>query len=270
MSKRRQPAQGGFTLIEAIIAMVITGIVAGIVSVYMTIPINNYLDSRRRAELTDVADNVLRRMAFELRRALPNSVAVNGAGTTLSFIPAKDGGRYRSYTSGDPLAPGDTLDGTIVDTLFDVLGPSVNRESGDFLVIFNTGQTGLDAYVGDNRRTISGVAGISGNTIGFTNAAAFPAYESPGQRFQIVPKEGPVEYVCNTTNKTLTRRTNFLSGFSSAGVEQSALLASNVSSCVFDYEALNAVNGLVTLRLGIKPTDEEIMLLHQIHVDNTP
>lgn len=244
--------------------MVITGIVAGIVSVFMTIPINSYLDSRRRAEMTDVADNVLRRMAFELRRALPNSVTVNGAGTTLSFIPAKDGGRYRSY------GPGDTLDGTAVDTSFDVLGPAVNRENGDFLVIFNTGQTGLDAYVGDNRRTISGVAGSSGNNIGFTNAAAFPAFESPGQRFQIVPKEGPVEYVCNTTNRTLTRRTNFLSGFSSPGGEQSALLASNVSTCVFDYEALNAANGLVTLRLGINPTDEEIMLLHQIHVDNTP
>ena len=55
--------QCGFTLIEAIMVIVITGILAGMVAVFIRAPIDAYVDSARRADLTDVADTAVRRVA---------------------------------------------------------------------------------------------------------------------------------------------------------------------------------------------------------------
>jgi len=48
--KRVQGIQG-FTLIEMIVAMVITGIIAAMISVFMVAPIKGYQDTVRRAGL---------------------------------------------------------------------------------------------------------------------------------------------------------------------------------------------------------------------------
>ena len=64
----------GFTLIEAIVVIVITGIIASMVAVFIRTPVDGYLDAERRAGLTDIADTAVRRMARDIRLALPNSV----------------------------------------------------------------------------------------------------------------------------------------------------------------------------------------------------
>ena len=245
--------------------MVITGIVAGIVAVFMTLPITGYIDSVRRAGMTDIADLALRRMGYELRRAVPNSVRVPGESSTdeIEFVPAKDGGRYRL------LGPGRVLDGTETGSFeFDVLGREVEGDEDDFVVIFNTGQDGLDLYLPglDNRRRLSAAAG---STVSYTgNGAAFPTYHSPTQRFQIVPKEGPVRYRCSGGN--LVRETRYDASFvAGAPPIQTATLASGVS-CLFEYKPVNATNGLVTIRLTVTREGESVTLVHQIHVDNTP
>ncbi len=68
--------QYGFTLIEMIVVIVITGIIAGVVAVFLKAPVQGYIDSARRAELTDIADTAIRRMARDVRTAVPNSVRV--------------------------------------------------------------------------------------------------------------------------------------------------------------------------------------------------
>ncbi|MEX1993814.1 MAG: prepilin-type N-terminal cleavage/methylation domain-containing protein, partial [Steroidobacteraceae bacterium] len=59
--------QCGVTLIELIIVITITAIVAVGVSVFISRPIEGYVDAARRAELTDIADTALRRMTRDLR-----------------------------------------------------------------------------------------------------------------------------------------------------------------------------------------------------------
>ena len=77
----------GFTLVEAIIVIVLTGILAGVVAVFLVIPVTGYFDVARRAELTDTADTALRRISRDLRLALPNSIRVTSCNTAIEFIP---------------------------------------------------------------------------------------------------------------------------------------------------------------------------------------
>lgn len=85
------------SLVEAIVVIVITGIIAGMVAVFIRTPVEGYMDAERRAGLTDIADTAVRRMAREIRLALPNSVrtAADGSGRCIEFIPTKIGARYR-------------------------------------------------------------------------------------------------------------------------------------------------------------------------------
>src|SRR5476651_2446945 len=77
----------GFTLLEMIVVMVIMGIIGAMVAVFMAKPVASYVDSARRAELSDIADTALRRIVRDLRLALPNSVRVITVGgvTYLEF-----------------------------------------------------------------------------------------------------------------------------------------------------------------------------------------
>jgi len=92
--------QSGFTLVEMIMVIVITGIIGGMVAVFLKAPIQQYMDVSRRAELTDIADTAVRRMARDVRIAVPNSVRfTNCTAPCVEFIPTKDGGRLMRYSN---------------------------------------------------------------------------------------------------------------------------------------------------------------------------
>lgn len=275
----------GFSLVELIMVMVIIGILAAVVSVFIAGPVSGYVDANRRAQLSDAADTALRRIARDLRLALPNSVRVGGSNQFLEFIPTTAGNRYRTQGS-------DRLDFTTTDSSFDYLGTSIAGATG-FVVIFNTGQRstsgcatapgGADAYEGCNRTAISSVS-ASAVTLG--TAFRFP-FESPGNRFHVVPASGPVTYACESTGTnangdgtgTLRIYTSYDTGAgdwgstapSSAPGASSSLLVQYVSSCSFVYTSgVTATNGLVTLRLTLTRKNETVTLHHQVHVDNVP
>src|SRR5438874_368532 len=66
----------GVTLIEMVIVIAITAIIAGAVSVFISRPVEGYADAARRAEMSDIADTALRRMTRDLRTALANSIRI--------------------------------------------------------------------------------------------------------------------------------------------------------------------------------------------------
>jgi MSHA biogenesis protein MshO len=88
-----------------ILVIVITGIIGGIVAVFLRLPVQGYVDSARRAEMTDIADTALRRISRDLRIALPNSVRVAGPATAQPplYRVSADQGRYRAGMGGDEL-----------------------------------------------------------------------------------------------------------------------------------------------------------------------
>lgn len=262
----------GFTLVELIVVIAITAIIAAIVAVFIRAPVEGYFDAARRAELTDTADSALRRMARDLRLALPNSVRVSGS--AVEFLQTRTGGRYRAEGDGGA-TPADELDFTAADSSFDVLGAlSSTPVAGDLVVVYNLGISGADAYVDDNTAQVTGFAG---NTVS-TAAKQFP-FESPANRFQVV--SGPVSHVCagaGIANGAGTGTLRRYWGYNKTAAQNvppaggnNALLMDHVSACSFVYtQGATARSGLVTMQLQITEGNESVSLYHEVHVPNVP
>ena len=257
--------QRGFTLVEAVMVIVITGIVAGMVAVFIKAPVDAYFDTQRRAELTDIADTTLRRMARDIHRALPNSVRISG--NYLEFIPIKGAGRYRAEAG--TAAGDDPLDFGLAADAFDVLGPAVLVTTGDSVVIYNLGIPGSDAYAGTSRR----VAAPSGAKISFSGGP-FP-FSSPGNRFQVVGTAATYECAPDAA----TPANGFLRRYSGYAIQATqpapttggSVLVSNVAACSMNYTSgVLQRQGLVSIRLTISRDGEAVTLQHQVNVDNTP
>lgn len=264
--KHSRKRSAGFTLVEAVITIIITGILAAIAAVFIRAPITAYQDVTRRAELTDVADTALRRIAREVHAALPNSTRVAGACTGastcyLEFVPIKSAGRYRENGPGNP------LDFTAAADTFDVIGPGVDIAAGDAVVIYNLGVSGSDVYEGSDRRAAT-TTGTALATAGFSGGV-FP-FSSPARRFHVVGT--PVTFACNAAIGQLQKYSGYAYNTSQpqppAGTP--ALLATNVSTCRFYYQPLNQLNALATLELGLTKGGETVSLVHQVHVNNAP
>ncbi len=262
----------GFTLVEMIVSIVITGIIVAIVAMFGRQQVDAYLDVGNRAELSDAADTALRRIARDLQSALPNSVRVDATGRYLEFVPISDAGRYQADFGGD--ASDNPLDfGSSTDNSFRVFGPPVTINNGEQLVIFNLGLPGSDVYVGNNRKAAD--AGVNLQTVTYTVGAAQFPFPSPQSRFQIVAQ--PVSYVCDPAAGTIVRRSGYnfrdpqpTNNLDALGAT-SAVLVDNVAACNFSYAAaVLQRNGLAVLRLTLTRNGESVELLHQVEVLNTP
>jgi MSHA biogenesis protein MshO len=263
---RRTFDHAGFTLIEMIIVIAITAIVGSMVAVFLRAPLESYVAQDRRARLADTADTALRRMGRDIRLALPNSVRVTSTVGVfyLEFLGTRSGGRYRAQGGGD------ILDFTAADGSFDVLGPAVTMQAGDSIAVYNLGIPGADAWAGD---TLAAYTGAAGSVSSIAIASKLFPLASPGNRFQVV--DGPVSYVCDPGNGTLTRYWGYAIAASQptsfGAATPQALLATRVSACSFEYQpGVTERGGLVSMRLNLSQADETVRLHANTQVSNQP
>src|SRR3989338_9431126 len=192
----------GFTLVEAVMVIVITSITAAMVAVFIKSPVDSYFDSARRAELTDVADTAVRRMARDIHLALPNSVRnpSDGSDQCVEFMPTKIGARYRMAKGG---AGTDELDFSLVDDKFDLLWlnstlpTTMQIAAGDVVAVYNdgsgssdcsgsvgSGTAGGNAYCGYNAIQVASVTPVDATTSSVTfvspGTAPFNSKQLPG------------------------------------------------------------------------------------------
>ncbi|MCA1245828.1 prepilin-type N-terminal cleavage/methylation domain-containing protein [Massilia sp. MS-15] len=286
----RQPR--GFTLVEAIVVIAVIGIIAAIVAAFIRTPVQNYIDTATRAELTDEADLALRRMARDIRLALPNSVRVSADGRAIEFLLTKTGGRYLAQEDG--VADRPVLDFTNpANTGFTVVGElpggSQQIEAGDWIAVYNLGIEHANAYLANaatGARNIARVTDVDAarklvQLASNPFAQQDPPLASPTRRFQVVT--GPVTYFCG--NGQLTRQSGYAisaaqvappvaAGPGENGSAVSRLLAARVGACRFDYgSTANQRTALVSMTLELLPRSANhagVTLVHQIHVENTP
>ena len=284
----------GVTLIELVIVIVLTAILAAMMA-YFAVPMFSYFDTRRRAEMTDLADTALRRMGRELRAALPNSVRVSSDNQVLEFLLVRTAGRYRfdvaaSTTNGCPAGAGTTPSEDVLrfgaaDGCFKTIGNIPNPTSvtaNDFLVVYNLqpGTTDADAYAtgaatGGNKAKITSVTAQTDQDLVIFASNTFK-FESPANRFQII--EGPVLYACSGGELRRYTAHGIQSGLVPPAPSGAyAVVVTNVDTCSFTYDPNTVAqsNGLVTLRLRLSSTDvksnpEYVSLYHAVHVSNVP
>jgi MSHA biogenesis protein MshO len=267
---RKARAQG-FTMVEAIVVIAITGVVAAATASFIRAPIQGYVDAARRAELTDQADTALRRMTRDIRTALPNSIRVTSASGVayLEYLQTSSGGRYRAEV--DSGGAGNVLDFTSADASFDVIGPMPAFAAGDSIVVYNLNSAPLittsNAYFGDNR---AAYASATASNITLAAAKLFP-FSSPGKRFQVV--QYAVTYACNPGTGELRRYWNY--GITTAQptppvTANNALLAQNVTSCSFTYNEVNQRTAALALNLQLTEGGESVRLFQQVHINNVP
>ena len=266
----------GFTLIEMIVVMTVSAILAAVIGLNISRPIQGFIDTARRAALVDAADLAASRVTREARLALPNSVRVTGGGTAVEFLRTRTGGRYRALD--DPANAATTNELAFIppiDGIFDVIsalqgfteicasnppnscgGPAASTVACmqspllDCLVVYNTGQPAncaspapvrTNAYCGDNVAGISVANDGTGQIEYVHDGGVFPL-ASPQQRFHIV--DTPVSYICNIGARTLTRYDSYpitptqRTDISAPPlpIANARLVADNVIACEFTYD----------------------------------
>lgn len=288
--------QSGFTLVEMIVVIVITGIIGAMVAMFIKAPVQGYVDSSRRAEMVDIADTALRRLARDIRTAVPNSVRLTGS-TAIEFLPTKTGGRYRANATGGASncavlagdAGGDALTFGVSDTCFGIVGTvSPAIIAGDYIVVGSTQSDAAPPYVETAAGVLRAYNSANGNAsrVALSAPAALPLFaELSSQRFQVVDgAQQAVTYSCeNDPNPVaagdgplrLMRHWHYWDvtstihpAYSAGGV--SAVLANHLSTCNIVYDAVNQRNGLVAITLEITRGGESIRLYQEIHVNNVP
>ncbi len=280
----------GFTLIELIITMTITVIVASFAAYFIAAPIRGFNDQVRRAELVDSAESSLRRMGRDIRRALPNSVRITTSGsiTALEILNAVEGVRYRA---GPP--PGNLnarLTFSAADGAFNSIGlfSAITKpfsSTTHYLSVYNVGTAGANAYELSNVITPTGTqididAAAEAGEDNVTLSPSFQfAYPSPRQRVYLV--DTPVTFLCDTATGNLTRYAGYTIATNQADRDSdaellaagaaAALLSDNLTACTFTFTPGTAQRaGLVTMSLNVAQAGETIFLLQQVHVHSAP
>jgi MSHA biogenesis protein MshO len=277
---RPDQSQRGFTLIEMIMVIVITGILSGMVAVFIKGPVDSYFDMARRAELTDVADTAVRRMARDLQSSVPNTQRnpADGSDQCVEFMPAKAGARYRADQAA-PLTPtcpgaapcGDILDFTATDATFDMLGQNSSLPTaaqiaaGDIIVVYNDGSTRGNAYAGTNAILVAASGVTAGATTGtdkinFTASSAlttifnrklFPS-SSPANRFLVVPaSEQVVSFACS--GGTLYRYSRTIAGRNTAWAQPATCAAMSAAAAGAPITAAILATNVSTCSLTYAP-----------------
>lgn len=265
-------SMAGFTLVELVIVIVISGIIAVGSARFIAGTATGYVATGIRQGNATAAVVATEKMVRELRSALPNSVRRNSAQTCIEFVPVLSASRYLSA----PVSP------ATANTSINVVsnGYSLNAGVNEYAAIYPSSVS--DVYAPGNNTSITGseVAAVTANSITLGAAHQFPA-DSPTRRLYIVSDPVRYCYAAVSGETGLFRYSDY--GFNSS-IETApsnptrSLLINNVANSVaFDVvPATLTRNALVEFSFQVNQgvqysSDNEIISLSQeVQIRNVP
>jgi len=282
-SELARQRSSGFNLVELVIVIVVAGILSTVVAPIVMKPFLAYDDTSRRVALVDAAEAAMRKIAGDIRDAIPNTVRSNG--TAIELMPIRGGGRYR-YS--DLAADNTALTPGVADNQFQMLGNLSTMPSSARVVIYSTSSTlfysaatsGGAGIITPTSTIVSLTDNGNEDTISLSSAFRFDlnGNGSPQKRFFLATT--PVTYHCDTTSgdirlfegySTTVSQPASRTGAPLNTATTNAMLASNVSSCNFSYSPGTSTRAaLLTIALGLTIDGETINLMHQLHIWNAP
>jgi MSHA biogenesis protein MshO len=297
----------GFTLVEMVVAIIVLGIVGTAFGVFIVPAITANQAVERRAALVDSAEIAVRRLARDIRIALPNSVRVSyvaGTGFAIEMIPSIDGGRYCLGGDANCAGAAQLLAIGSSDTDFDILGCFHNATftgatfpSTAFRLVVGDSNGAVYSAAGTNAvvtptstsitlSTVNGGgagAGACGASSGANTSYRHHIALSAGQTFpngssrrRVFIVQTPVTYICNIAAGTLTRYYGYAISATAptptsppAGAT-SALVTDRVSDCsVTTLTSDVQAQGYVKLSLSLTNSGETVQLNHETELDNS-
>jgi len=285
---RSRCRNGGFTLVELIVVIVITGVLAGTLVVFFKPALDSYLDVGRRATLTDMADTALKSMSRDIRMAVPNSVRLIDSKVCFALSPTADGAIYRTAPDKRPAAPATYHFNPLVPNAtaqLDLLSP-IDNINGKTIVINNI--NGDDVYTGASRATVSSFQALTTVStptnevgtarIGFASKT-FPAHDRGGYLFVVPADEQVVYYIYSSSTKKLYRlaRTFAVQGntapTSCPSIAGAAVLADSVADVTFSSlpnQGAGADQVYMQLTIKLSANGEDVQLSYGVSAENRP
>ena len=274
----------GFTLIELVVVIAITAIIAGIMVLLIATPMQAYFAQTRRAMLVDSANSARRLIAADVRSALPNSVRPwsNGNIRMLELLATTNNAAYFSEL---PLSPNPLLDLTVGIAPTPILRPSASSAIRCRRIAATWSSTTWERPRGRLHPDPSDRAGEydhGQHRAPTRNPPIDRVHLNPGFNFVADSPStgcswcrGSVAYLCDQAAQTLTRYWGY--GISAtpgahdsaakmlAAGAQSALVARNVTSCTFGATAGTTQHGqLVMLQMLLSNGGENLPIMEEV------
>lgn len=284
MMKTERHPQGGFTLIELIIVIILLGITSTFVFNYLGFGAQVFRDTTEREQLVSQSRFALERLSRELSNSLPRSVRETGSEgggeiTCLEFVPIRASSSYLQIPR-----PGPESDNDLVG-----IYPVFDRDPATFtpyLFIGGENQTQIYGSNSNRRKELADfpLSADSDGLVVLDNAADFmsdPVFpgSSVGSRYYVTSQ--PVSWCYNQSSGELRRYRDY--GFVNpqplppGGDHElmARLLVNDLAAGQAPFTANPAIltrNNLVQLELRFQRqnTSEPLILQHEVHVPNVP
>ena len=245
-----RPNQAGMTLVELVMAIAVSSIVATFSITLLSAPPVTMENSARRSSLRETATLGLQQLGGELRSALPNSIRFRNTAGVLAVEHLNVLDASILFSDDPGVAAAQRLTIGMPDSQLETLGSFVRIakpfvSSRAFLALHHTGLGGANAYSLTNVMTAAAtqIQIDSGSSAGQDQVRLTPAalFTTIGAARRVYLVSGPISYLCDPVARQLRRYAGYLPNASqlardtdaelmAAGATRS-ILASNVGNC---------------------------------------